>query len=228
MQQSNIQATPIFYQSITDRLFQRRIEFHFPIPSSPQAIREDEAEESTRTLTYEEENAIRYAAGYVLRAVKKKTMKSSSAQKDQLVEAIDIILRNDNDIEEDASSNWITVVDRGGLLHISDDLYRVFVAMELDIRRYLRVERASKVDSHNEGKIVGSLLANEDVQFYWVCCEIQEELAEEILRLIATLWTTIRGFSFAKSYMEIYKQKTKRTLQRSKALRKNLLSGNME
>ena len=27
------------------------------------------------------------------------------------------------------SSSWIAVVDRGGLLHISDDLYRVFYAM---------------------------------------------------------------------------------------------------
>lgn len=52
----------------------------------------------------------------------------------------------------------------------------------------------------NEGKIVSSLLANEDVQFYWcmVSCEVPEELAKQVLNLIAELWTIIRGFSFAK------------------------------
>ena len=228
LQRANIQALPIFYQSLTDSLFQNRIEYHFPLSCSPQQVGEAEAEGSM--LTFEEENAIRYAAGYVLRAVRKKTSKSSKQQKDQLVEAIDAILSDDDVEEDDLSSKWMAVVDRGGLLHISDDLYRVFVAMELDIRKHLRIEKASEMVSSLEGKLASSLLANEDVQFYWciVCCEVPEEIAREILKSIAELWTTIRGFSFAKSYMEIYKQKTSKSLQRSKALRKNLFSGNMD
>lgn len=77
------------------------------------------------------------------------------------------------------------------------------------------------------GKLVTNMLANEDVQFNWciVCCEIPEEIAEGVLKSIAELWTTIRGFSFAKSYMEIYKQKASKSLQRANALRKNLLHG---
>ena len=171
------QALPIFYQSLTDSLFQNRIEYHFPLSCSPQQVGEAEAEGSM--LTFEEENAIRYAAGYVLRAVRKKTSKSSKQQKDQLVEAI----LSDDDVEEDdLSSKWMAVVDRGGLLHISDDLYRVFVAMELDIRKHLRIEKASEMVSSLEGKLASSLLANEDVQFYWciVCCEVPEEIAREI------------------------------------------------
>ena len=60
-------------------------------------------------LTFEEENAIRYAAGYVLRAVRKKTSKSSKQQKDQLVEAIDAILSDDDVEEDDLSSKWMAV-----------------------------------------------------------------------------------------------------------------------
>ena len=99
---------------------------------------------------------------------------------------------------------------RGGLLHIIDDLYRVFYAMELEIRKHLRIEKASGMVSSLQGKLVASLLANEDVQFNWciLCREILEEIAREALKSIAELWTTIRGFSFAKSYMEIYKQTT--------------------
>ena len=77
-----------------------------------------------------------------------------------------------------------------------------------------------------EGKVVASILTNEDVLFHWcmVCCDVPEELSKEPLKRIVELWTTIRWFTFAKSYMEMYKQATKKVLQRSKALRKNLFS----
>ena len=222
LQRAKIQVLPIFYQSLTDILFQRRIEFYFPISKHS-----DKGEAEDSVLTFEEENAIRYAAGYVLRAVRKKTTKPSKQQKDQLVETIDAIVGDNDVVGNDISSSWLSVVDRGGLLHISDDLYRVFVAMELEIRRHLRLEKASEMVSSVAGKLVTHLLVNEDVQFYWciVCCEIPEEIAREVLKSIAELWTTIRGFSFAKSYMEIYKQTTTKSLQRSKALRKNLFRG---
>ena len=34
----------------------------------------------------------------------------------------------------ETSSRWTTIIDRGGLCHISDDLYRVFYAMEEEVR----------------------------------------------------------------------------------------------
>ena len=70
------------------------------------------------------------------------------------------------------------------------------------------------------GEVVGSILTNEDVLFHWcmVCCDVPEELSNELLKRIVELWTTLRGFSFAKSYMEMYKRTTKKILQRSKAL----------
>ena len=185
-----------------------------------------EVDEST--LTFEEENVLRYAAGYVLRTVREKISKSSSPQREELIESVDMLLRCDDEVEEqDASSSWMAILDRGGLVHICNDLYRVFVAMELNIRGYLRIENASEMVL--EGRIVSSLLANEDVLFYWciVCCEIPEDIANVVLKYIAELWTIIRGFSFAKSFMELYKQKIKKSLQLSKALRKNLLSENL-
>ena len=221
LQQAKVQVLPKFYQSLTDTLFQRRIEFYFPVPCSSKQVDDGVAE--VHILTFEEENAIRYAAGYVLRAVKKKVSKSSKQYKDQVVEAIDAMLVDDVE-ENDISSSWVAIVHRGGLVHINDDLYRVFVAMELEIRRHLKTETASEMASLPKGKLNASLLENEDVQFYWciVCCEIPEKVAVEALKSIAELWITIRGFSFAKSYMEMYKQKASKSLQRSKALRKNL------
>ena len=47
----------------------------------------------------------------------------------------------------------------------------------------------------------------------------------ELLKLIAEQWITIRGFSYASGFMEIYKQNKKETFQKSKGIRKKLVSG---
>ena len=62
---------------------------------------------------------------------------------------------------------------------------------------------------------------NKDVLFFWclVSSNISEELPKVILNYIVELWITIGTFSFAVSYMEIYKQQAKKHLQRLKALR---------
>ena len=41
---------------------------------------------------------------------------------------------------------------------------------------------------------------------------------EEVLVVIIKLWLDIRGFSFAKSVMEMYKQETKKSTGKSKSL----------
>lgn len=61
----NCDATPIFYQYVTDKFFGKLIKFHFPVEDATESV-------TPSSLTYEELNAIRYAAGYVYRAVWKK------------------------------------------------------------------------------------------------------------------------------------------------------------
>lgn len=43
-----------------------------------------------------------------------------------------------------------------------------------------------------------------------------------VLRKVCELYLTIRGFSFAASCLELYKQRNKQQIQKSKALRKKL------
>ena len=55
----------------------------------------------------------------------------------------------------------------------------------------------------------------------WHALEAVEEEKELLSRIIG-LWVTIRGFSFARSQMQMYKQASKKGTQRAKALRKDL------
>ena len=70
------------------------------------------------------------------------------------------------------------------------------------------------------------LKQNEDVQFYWsmVSGDWDENVSEELLEEIVKLFTTIRGFSYASAWVEKYKTANAKTLEKSKGLRKQLIS----
>ena len=72
---------PIFYQYVTDSVFKQLIKHHFPSCEQPQMTQQ------LPDLTHEESSALRYAAGYVCRAMQKE-FKS----KPEVLEAIDVIL----------------------------------------------------------------------------------------------------------------------------------------
>ena len=74
-------ASPVFYQYVTDVMFKELIQAHFPVVSRP-------ATQRSVTITNEEANVIRYAAGYTLRTVREKVEKGSHPLKVEMVLAI--------------------------------------------------------------------------------------------------------------------------------------------
>ena len=60
------QANPIFFQFVSLTVFKELIKVEFPIPPS------DIAEHPDRPLTFEEQNAIQFVAGYICRKVRRR------------------------------------------------------------------------------------------------------------------------------------------------------------
>ena len=58
-------ATPIFYQHITDRIFRKMMKVAFPVAESSKTV-------TPSPISNSELNALRYAAGYVCRTVRKR------------------------------------------------------------------------------------------------------------------------------------------------------------
>ena len=114
-------------------------------------------------------------------------------------------------------------MDRGGLVHISDTMYSLFAAMEMETRSLLHHHAITEGIKH---KLTEQICKNEDVLFHWatIACNWEENEADALLHMLVDHWVTIRGYSFASSYVERYKQKNKKTVQKSKGLRKNLLN----
>ena len=73
---------------------------------------------------------------------------------------------------------------------------------------------------------VESILANDDVLFYWstLSGNWEKEEADVLLRMIVEHWVTVRGFSFTSAFMEKFKQSNKKTIQKTKGLRKTVIS----
>ena len=112
---------PLFYQHITDEIFNLLIKQSIEIP-----YKESQLEEYEEMLTFEEENAVRYVGGYVLRVLKKQILDSDVTKiLDEFVE---------EDKENQDANTWVAAVDRGGLVVITEEAYQLFYAIETCVR----------------------------------------------------------------------------------------------
>ena len=202
----------IFFQRVGDYMVKELIANHFEVVAPPR-------EEKELSLNSFEANSLRYSAGYVPRALRKKLLKSAHPSKNELVVCL-LDMLDDGEDEQTESHEWILKLDRGGLTHITNVCYQLFVAMELHIRRHLQPNK-----SVNFLEVQASILSNKDVLFYWsiVGSDWEEEESAALLPMVVNLWVTMRGFSNASAWVETYKAEHKKSVQKSKGVRKQLL-----
>ena len=86
----------------------------------------------------------------------------------------------------------------------------------------MRLEKC--VYETKKAQIVEKVMASDDVLHQWSFCmsDAGEFISHTILRKVAKLYITIRGFAFASSCVELYKQSCKKALSKKKALRTEL------
>ena len=93
-------VSPMFYQYVCNFIFKELIFEHFPITEST-------GSQPIQPLTYDEINALRYAAGYIPRALKKKLLKSAHPLKEDLQLCILDLLDDGDEERNDESQDWI-------------------------------------------------------------------------------------------------------------------------
>ena len=173
-------------------------------------------------IQFTSDNALRYTAGYTIKALTKKIKQSTDPMKKEI--EFCLIEMNEEDTGEciDESEEWTRSVDRGGLIHVNDMVYHVFATMELVLREYLNGRRAQDSDELQE--VTKLIVNNENVLFGWsiVSASWEEEAASVVLHMIAEHWLKLRGFSLASALVEKYKQSAKKNDQKSKGIRKQL------
>ena len=202
---------------IVDRLFQ--------VDDSPVQDLQRSLVEQSRQLTIVEENAVYYAAGYVIHKLIKKHQQSSNKQALVIMGALLNMIEQDvvGDMPQDTSSyidyvkTWTCNNDRGGLQHVSNDTYRCFLAIETIIYKLL-------VAGQPKDEVMAQVVGDENVKFLW---EIATDLSDDklqlsLLREVTQEWFTLRGFSVASQLLEQYKRVTKKNIKGTKGTRKEL------
>ena len=91
------------------------------------------------------------------------------------------------------------------------------------VRSHFSRASAHTLSAGSKAVLVESIAADEDVLFYWSILSVEWEEEQILLRTLIDLWVTIHGFSFTRSMMEMYKQAQKKTVQKLKGARTQLI-----
>lgn len=209
-------ASPIFYQYITDEIFKQLVKQQYKLPAKTTEAC------SLPPLDYQEQNAVRYAAGYIVRHLRQRLERGSHHLKEELVLCLEEMC-DDTDDDCGASTDWTKQVNRGGLKVVNSKAYHFFLSVETRLRQFLRVSEAPNIGDGNKETLVEQISCDEDVLFFWTILAAEwEEEEQTLFPMVIEMWITIRGFSFSKSFLEMYKQANKTSVQKSKGLRKKL------
>lgn len=118
------------------------------------------------------------------------------------------------------SEDWTYIIDRGGLIHVSDTTYMLFVAMEVEIRKNL--SQLSLLTNFKEMAITNILGSREFLQCWSDISINWGDESDDLKEMIVNQYVTVRGFSAAGAFIEKYKQNKQKTVQKKRALRKTL------
>ena len=211
--------SPLVYQSINQKLYSDIINCHLEtkLPASTSC--------EASPLTVDEENIVRYVAGYVPFKLISKYEKSKAAESVNIIECLSAMAVNGEEVDAmEYTSKWIDLVNRGGLFEINDTTFTFFKEMERNVHRQLLLafeRHANMHDSSQRDTIISSVAGDSSVQFYWTILSVDisdEGQAVQVLKEIIGLWVNIRGFSIAGAWLEMYRKAT----GKKKALRKEL------
>ena len=137
--------------------------------------------EQQPSITVHEMNALRYAAGYIPRALQKKLQKSAHPLKEELQLCM-LDLLDDGDEENGTADDWLNLIDRGGLKHVNEGTFQAILAMELELRKHLRPQQPPNFVH----EVTEHILKNEDVLFHWslVASDWEDEETKALLELV--------------------------------------------
>ena len=112
------------------------------------------------------------------------------------------------------------------MAHWRDNVYGVLYHGRR-IRHHFTLELLPENEERKKEKILSTLYSNVDLQQHWerlAMDYLEEKEKSYLLNQIICLYVTVRGFAFANSCLELYKQCHTKKLQKSKSMRRELIT----
>ena len=180
-------------------------------------------------LSKQEEQVLRYAAGYVPFALCEKLRRqrnNTAAKFCKILSTWRVCSTNTAKTFLEYTNDWINVQNRGGLFHVKDDVYLLFRTMENEIRPILSKENLEKCAGQNiKSSLRETILSKHRVHDYW--CNLTKDnitgdSSRRLLDMVVNLWIKIRIKAFLKVYLDLKKATNQVSKKAEKALRKEL------
>ena len=179
-------------------------------------------------VTVEEENAIRYTAGYIAVKLQEAYAHKGSVAVCQCL--VSMAAESSKSETAEAASflaytrTWLDITNRGGLFTVSDDVYKFFLELELCMYPMLKERLGNGSGQQSKDDLIQTIRDDEDVLFAWslVTTNLSEDESQLLLTDVIQLWVTVRGFSIASRLLEDYKVAAKQMTKGKKPLRKQL------
>ena len=73
------------------------------------------------------------------------------------------LLDQEEDVDDD-SSDWIDAINRGGLIKVNNDTYKLFVAMEVELRKQLALKKVPALSEDTKQAMVQCTVF---LEHYW-------------------------------------------------------------
>jgi len=114
-------------------------------------------------------------AGYVVHKLQKKLGK----------EEVEKLIETDKTTIEDSSSvEWTNIIDRGGLVHVTDECYQLFLAVEHATWQQFHLDNITFMDDTFHKNLKDMLISVDDVLFGWTMIMGDETEQEHVLHEI--------------------------------------------
>jgi len=75
-----------------------------------------------------------------------------------------------------SSEQWTLAIDRGGLWHIKQTTFSLFIAIEEEVRECLKMLLGSTPIARRKEEIVKRVISSDDVHFYWLIATADFEI----------------------------------------------------
>ena len=141
--------SPLVYQHDNQRLYTDLIKCHLSIDLGDRTT-------EMSTITADEENILRYAAGYV----PFKLLKYEKSPSGCIIECLSQAVDGEESSLLEYTTKWTTLVNRGWLFEINDTAYMLFREIELKVRKHLFIafERSTSMSDYDKRKTIVHVL----------------------------------------------------------------------
>ena len=231
---------PLLSQIISRKAFNELFHLHLK-----RKFRKSQTEDASATtvpsqtpeITADEENVVYYVGGYVVHALIRKYERLANQSANRYAKylrsfASDVSIQNSDDHTyaslDEFVSHWLHLQDKGGLVKVNDEAFRLFLSIENVVRVELPAKLLGKFyegTTSYKNKILDSVLQDGEVIRCWFILlgEVaQTEDGKNLLTEIISLWIHSRGHGLTSNWLERHKRAKDLTVRKSKGFRKSL------